>query len=98
VEERAVVVTGYQRDIRIQWLEGEHVEKGDRLSFVVRRKSGEKDYIPEKVRVHGKADLKYALSFLAVAWVLFSCFFHIRIDKKALALKFNTRRRTCQTD
>jgi hypothetical protein len=98
VETRAVVVTGYQRVIRIQWPEKGEIRSGDRLSFVIRRKPGETDWVPEKVRVHGKAGLKYAVSFFAVAWVFFFCVRHVRMDRENTGLKFNQGRRSCRTD
>jgi len=98
VKERAVVVTRYQRELRIQWVEKGKPESGDRISFLVRRRAGEKDWMPEKVRVHGKAGLKYAVSFVAVAWVFFFCVRHVRIDRENTGLKFNQGRRSCRTD
>jgi len=98
VEEDAVVVTRYQRVLRIQWLDGEAVASGDRLSFVVRRIPGAEEWVPDELRVHGKAGLKYAVSFVAVVWVFFSCVLHVRLDRENAGLQFSQGRRPCRTD
>ena len=98
VEEHTVVVKGYQKEIRIRWPEKHDVKSGDRLSFVVQRNAGETEWVPEKIRVHGKAGLKYVLSGFAVIGVIISCGLHLGGEKLNVALKLDRGRRPCRTD
>ena len=97
LDPKSILITKYQRQMRLHWAGEEEVEAGDRISFVARRAVGAEEWRPVRVRVHGKAGFKYVLSYVAVAWAALSCLLYVRPNGNEMALNITERRRSCRT-